>query len=71
MENQNILFVLFFRRNILIPNKVPMPRPIDYYFSQWKGPTYFVFWENINLAEFIGNQKWQMWCLDRYLKTRL
>ncbi|MBR1633773.1 MAG: asparagine synthase [Lachnospiraceae bacterium] len=50
-----------------IPEKVPMPRPVDYYFENWKGPKRPEFREDINLDEYTGNQKWQMWCLERFL----
>ena len=53
--------------DIPIPNKNPMPRPVDTYFAKWHGPQRSEFKDNIDLAKFSGNQKWQMWCLERWL----
>lgn len=50
-----------------IPEKVPMPRPVDYYFKKWEGPVRPEFKENLDMSRFSGNQKWQMWCLQRFL----
>lgn len=52
---------------IPIPNKVPMPRPVDIYFKNWKGPIRPEFKSNIDMSKFTGNQKWQMYCLERFL----
>ena len=53
--------------NIPIPNKVPMPRPVDFYFKDWQGPTRPEFRQDINLSKYTGNQKWQMYCLEQFL----
>lgn len=50
-----------------IPEKIPMPRPVDVYFKDYKGPTRPEFKENLNMSDFTGNQKWQLWCLERFL----
>jgi len=55
--------------DIPVPNKNPMPRPVDAYFKNWKGPTRPEFIENLNMTEFTGNQKWQLWCLERFLNN--
>lgn len=52
---------------IPVPNKVPMPRPVDEYFKTWKGPKRPEFRKDINISNFTGNQKWQIWCLERFL----
>ncbi len=52
---------------IPIPNKVPMPRPVDAYFKSWGGPTRPEFRKDIDISAFTGNQKWQMYCLERFL----
>ncbi len=52
-----------------IPEKVPMPRPVDFYFKDYKGPTRPEFKENLDMSKFTGNQKWQMWCLERFLNN--
>lgn len=53
--------------DIPVPEKVPMPRPVDIYFKDWKGTTRPEFLENLDISKFTGNQKWQIWCLERYL----
>lgn len=50
-----------------IPEKVPMPRPVDYYFENYSGPTRLEFKKDLDMSKFTGNQKWQMWCLERFL----
>lgn len=50
-----------------VPEKVPMPRPVDFYFSDWKGPTRAEFKQNLEMKKFTGNQKWQLYCLERFL----
>ena len=52
---------------IPVPNKVPMPRPVDAYFSDWKGPSRPEFKKDIDMASLSGNQKWQLYCLERFL----
>lgn len=53
--------------DIPVPNKVPMPRPVDEYFKTWEGPTRPEFRKDIDMSKFTGNQKWQMYCLERFL----
>lgn len=53
--------------DIPVPNKVPMPRPVDTYFKDWKGAQRPEFRKNIDLNKLSGNQKWQIWCLERFL----
>lgn len=52
---------------IPVPNKVPMPRPVDFYFKDWEGPSRPEFKKGLDMRKFTGNQKWQMWCLERFL----
>lgn len=52
---------------ISIPTKNPMPRPVDLYFADWKGPVRKEFKENLDMTKFTGNQKWQLWCAERFL----
>lgn len=51
---------------IEIPAKIPMPRPVNEWFKNWKGPQRAEFiphcTDNMN-----GNQRWMVWCLERYL----
>lgn len=53
---------------ISIPNKIPMPRPVDIYFETWKGPVRPEFKKDIDMNKFTGNQKWQMYCLEKFLE---
>lgn len=50
-----------------IPNKTPMPRPVDEYFKNWNGPKRTEFRDDIDLSSLSGNQKWQLFCLERFL----
>ena len=53
--------------DIPVPDKVPMPRPVDFYFKNWEGPKRLEFRKDIDMSKFSGNQKWQMYCLERFL----
>lgn len=53
---------------IPVPNKVPMPRPVDEYFKSWEGPSRPEFRKDLNMDKFTGNQKWQMYCLEKFLE---
>ena len=53
---------------IPVPNKVPMPRPVDAYFKTWEGPTRPEFRKGIDMSMFTGNQKWRMYCLEKFLE---
>ncbi len=52
---------------IPVPNKVPMPRPVDEYFKTWEGPKRPEFRKELNMSRFTGNQKWQLYCLEQFL----
>lgn len=53
--------------DIPVPEKLPMPRPVDQYFASWKGPVRPEFREDIDLKSMNGNQKWQLYCLEAFL----
>ena len=53
--------------DISVPDKNPMPRPVDAYFKNWEGPKRKEFLNSIDMDKFTGNQKWQMYCLERFL----
>lgn len=53
---------------IPIPDKVPMPRPVDAYFQTWEGPLRHEFRKDIDMKKFTGDQKWQMFCLEKFLE---
>ena len=49
-----------------IPEKLPMPRAVNEWFANWKGPTRSEFIPGC--IEFLnGDQRWLVWCLERYL----
>ena len=50
-----------------IPEKIPMPRPVDMMFKDWEGPKRPEFRSDIPMAELTGNQKWQLWCAELFL----
>lgn len=52
---------------IPVPNKVPMPRPVDAYFKDWCGPIRPEFRRDIDITQLTGNQKWQLYCLEQFL----
>lgn len=52
---------------IPVPDKVPMPRPVDAYFKDWGGPKRPEFQQGLDMNKFTGNQKWQLYCLERFL----
>ena len=52
-----------------IPFKVPMPRPVDEYFENWEGPKRPEFKAGLDMSKFTGNQKWQLYCLERFLNN--
>ncbi len=68
-ESKYIIRALFKMKypNIPLPEKHPMPRPVDEYFKDWKGPTRKEFRKDIDMTKYTGNQKWLMWCLEQFL----
>lgn len=50
-----------------VPEKIPMPRPVDSYFKDWKGPSRPEYKDNIDISKYDGNQRWLMWCLEQFL----
>lgn len=49
-----------------IPAKIPMPRPVNEWFADWDGPTREEFLPHC-AGQLDGNQRWMVWCLERYL----
>lgn len=49
-----------------VPPKTPMPRPMNEWFKDWKGPKRQEFWDNC-VDGLTGDQKWLVWILERYL----
>ena len=53
--------------DLSLPEKLPMPRPVDAYFADWQGPARPEFRKNIDISKYTGNQRWLIWCLERFL----
>lgn len=68
-ESKYLIRELFKKKypDIAVPEKTPMPRPVDEYFKNWNGPVRKEFKHNLDMSKFSGNQKWQLWCLERFL----
>lgn len=68
-ESKYLIRELFHKKypDIPVPEKIPMPRPVDHYFKDWSGPSRPEFKENLDMKKFTGNQKWLIWCLERFL----
>ena len=68
-ESKYLIRELFRMRypDIPVPEKLPMPRPVDAYFANWKGPQRPEFRDDIDISRYSGNQKWLMWCLEQFL----
>lgn len=52
-----------------VPAKQPMPRPVDAYFANWKGPVRDEFRNDIDIKKYTGNQKWLLYSLERFLNN--
>lgn len=50
-----------------VPEKIPMPRPVNEYFKNWRGPSRKEFRNDIDMSALTGNQKWQLYSLERFL----
>ena len=68
-ESKYLIRELFKMRypELPVPEKLPMPRPVDAYFKDWTGPVRPEFREDIDMSRYTGNQKWLIWCLERFL----
>ncbi len=68
-ESKYLIRELFKMRypDIPVPEKLPMPRPVDAYFKDWTGPVRPEFRSDIDMSRYTGNQKWLIWCLERFL----
>lgn len=52
-----------------VPQKQPMPRPVDIYFDEWQGPLRSEFRDDIDISKYNGNQRWLLYCLERFLNN--
>ena len=49
--------------------KIPMPRLVDSFFADWKGPTRPEFKSDLDISRYNGNQRWLLWCLEQFLNV--
>ncbi len=49
-----------------LPAKIPMPRPVNEWFAKWEGPARPEFIPHCT-DNMTGDQKWMVWCLERFL----
>lgn len=67
-ESKYLIRELFSKKYpIPVPPKLPMPRPVDFYLRDWKGPQRPEFKKDIDIDAFSGNQKWLLFCLELFL----
>lgn len=52
-----------------MPEKIPMPRPVNEWFKNWEGPKRPEFYPHCT-DNLTGDQKFMVWCLERYLNLR-
>ena len=52
--------------NFEVPTKLPMPRPVDEWLENWRGPTRPEFWPHCT-DTMSGDQKWLVWALEKFL----
>jgi len=50
-----------------VPDKIPFARPMDHWLRDWQGPLRPEFRPDLALSELTGDQKWLLWCLNRFL----
>ena len=53
-------------RHWYIPDKTPMPRPMNEWFADWKGPIRHEFWPHCT-NNMSGDQKWLVWALEKFM----
>jgi hypothetical protein len=68
-ESKYILRKIFKERykDLDIPEKIPFARPMDQWLFQWDGPKRHEFIEHLDMNTFTGDQKWLLYCLERFL----
>ena len=68
-ESKYLIRELFRKKypELNIPEKIPMPRPVDKIFENWEGPTREEYRKDIPMDQLTGNQKWQLWCSELFL----
>lgn len=68
-EPKYMLYELFHKRfrNIEAPRKIPFVRPMNDWLEKWEGPTRKEFILNYNIDDFSGEQRWLLYCLEKFL----
>ena len=68
-ESKYILRELFSRRydGMKPAEKIPFARPMDQWLKDWRGPRREEFLSPFPVAAFTGDQKWIIYCLERFL----
>ena len=51
------------------PAKVPFARPMEQWLAAWPGPKRPEFLPALDVAQFTGEQRWLLYCLDRFMTT--
>lgn len=67
-ENKYLVREIFNRLypDLVVPPKLPMPRPMNEWLSGWNGPIRKEFWPNCTL-NMNGDQRWLVWALEKFL----
>lgn len=52
--------------DLALPEKTPMPRPVNEWFKDWPGPKRPEFFPHCT-DNMTGDQKWMVYCLERFL----
>ena len=55
-------------KDVVIPDKIPMPRATDQWLMKWNGPKRYEFIPNC-VNGLTGDQKWLVWCLEECLNV--
>jgi len=68
-QSKYVLRELFNRRfpKFQIPEKIAFARPMDLWLEGWTGPVREEFLDNIDISKFTGDQKWLIYCLERFM----
>jgi asparagine synthetase B (glutamine-hydrolysing) len=50
-----------------LPGKIAFARPMQHWLAGWRGPRRPEFRHGLDLTAFSGEQRWLLWCLERFL----
>ena len=53
--------------NQTAPEKIAFARPVSIWLRDWTGPTSDIFVDNLDIDQLSGEQRWIVYCLDRFL----